>query len=244
MALLDELKQQAEARRQQLQASQATRHLNRQAVHVALREASRYFIELADSLNVLQLPIMRHFHVSETRLEQLVQCDYNARERRKTVETQDYFEEAGLRFYCAGGQDVRIVKDSPYSIKNLRDYLWSYNFRFECREIKNDRGLVERAVFTVFAQVPSGIVFAGDWDTAQIRLTLKNIETVGEVNYLYDADEVTRELLEELTKLLLARPNQLRKLGRHQEMTLTAPRVTVRDTTSPDLQAVKSALKR
>ena len=98
--------------------------------------------------------------------------------------------------------------------------------------------LLERAVFKMFAQVPAA-VFAGDWDTGQIRLTLKNIETVGEVNYLYDADEVTGDLLDELTKLLLAKPNQLRKLGRHQTMTLTTPRITARE---PDLQAWPSAV--
>lgn len=234
MGLLDDLKQQAEGRKQQLQASQATRDQKRQAVHAALREVSRYLTELADSLNVLKPQVLRYFYVDgPTQLDQLMQYDYMARDRRQPVDNQDYLEEASLRFRCVGSRNQRIQKETPAAIKNLRDYLWGYNLRFECQEIKNDRGLVERAVFTVLAEVPSSVVFTGEWETGQIRLALKNIETVGEVNYLYDAAEVNRDLLEELTKLLLARPNQLRRLGSHQEMIQTTPRVVISEIQYP-----------
>jgi hypothetical protein len=225
MGLLDELKQQAETQKQRQQTTQESRDRLRESVHIALRDAARYFIELADSLNVLRPEVFRHFYVSETRLDRLSQSDYNARDRRKAVSSQDYFQEAGLRLRCLGEQPVVIDRDSPDAIKNLREYLWAYNFRFDCKETLNDRGLVERARFTVLPEVPSAIVLTGDWETGEIRLTLKNIEMAGEVNYLYDAAEVSRELLDEITKLLLAKPNQLRKLGRHQEMTSTSPRV-------------------
>lgn len=260
MGLLDDLKQEAESRKRQLRTSHAARDQNRQAIHVALREASRYLSELADSLNVLKPQVPRHFYIDgATRLDQLMQCDYKARDRRNTVDNQDYLEEASLLFRCVGSRNQTIEKQSLAAIKNLRDYLWGYNFRFECQEIKNDRGLVERAVFTVLAEVPASVVFTGDWETGHIRLTLKNLETIGEVNYLYDANEVGRDLLEELTKLLLAKPNQLRKLGRHQEMIRTAPRVTTaepqyptppepsdarRDAGSGLLDNLKSLLKR
>jgi hypothetical protein len=244
MGLLDELKQQAERQRLQQQTSQETLERNRQAVHTALRDASRYFAELADTLNVLKLQVARFFYIGRMRLDGLVQADYNAHERRRTMDARDYFEEAGVRFRCAGERSVQIEKDSPDGIRNLREYLWGHNFRFECQEIKNERGRVERALFTVLPQVPASAVLSGDWNTGQIRLGLKNVEIPGEVHYLYEAAEVNRDLLEELTKVLLAKPNQLRRYGCHQQMTQSAPRVSARDGGDAPASAAQSPFER
>jgi len=84
MGLLDDLKQQAEARKRQL-AEPAARDRTRRAVDALLREVSHYFTELADALNVVQPPVARHFHIFQARLDGLLQCDYNARERRTAV---------------------------------------------------------------------------------------------------------------------------------------------------------------
>jgi len=226
MGLLDDLKQQAEARKSQL-AEPAMRDRTRRAVDVLLREVSHYFTELADALNVVQPPVARHFHIFQARLDGLLQCDYNARERRTSVSEEDYVEESSLRFRCVGSRSQTIEKNSPNAVKALREYLWGCGYRFETREIRNDRMMVERVVFTVLPEVSSAATFAGELDTGQIRLTLRNIESAADVIYLYQVSEVNRDLLEELTKLLLAKPNQLRKLGYYQEMMSTTTRMAV-----------------
>ncbi len=225
MGLLDDLKNQAASRLEQQQSTRDEKNRNMRAVHVALREAQRYLIELSDSLNVLKPDVFRTFPIENNiQLDSLRQGDYAVRERRKAVDNQDYFEEVSLRFRNTGSRDLVFHKDTPSSIERTKEYLWGYNLRFECKEIKNERGLVERAVFKVASDIPAAASFTGNWDSGQTRLTLHNVEKLGPIEYLYTTDEIKHELLEELGKLLLGQPNNLRHLGRHQEMMMSSPR--------------------
>ena len=239
MGLLDDLKQQAESRKQEEQTNQAQRTQNLQAVNATLREAFHYFTELSNSLNVLKPEVARSFYLEgTTKLDNLMQCNYRVRDRRKIVDQRDYFEEVTLRFSWAGSQPIKIEKQSPMSIQRLRDALGGYGLRFECREIKNDRGLVESAVFTIEPEVIASAMLTGNWDTGNIRLSLKNIDLLGTIDYQYDPTEVDYPLFEELAKLLLGKPNNLRNLGKYQEMIRTTPRLrsTIADVQYPSVE--------
>ena len=234
MGLLDELKKQAETHKQQLLSGQASKEQNRQAVHALLREVSRQLKELADSLNVLKPKVIRQFYIGQAKLDGLTQCEYNARDRRVPVSGQDYIEETALSFRCIGLQPLKVERNSPDAIKKLSEYLWGYSFRFECQEFRNDRMMLERAIFTVLPEVASAATFAGNLDTGKIRLTLKNIETAGNVDFQYEIDEVNRELVDELAKLVLGRSNQLRKLGCYQQMMSTTTRLAYQRMQDPE----------
>ena len=219
MGILDDLKQQAESLKQQQESGRAARIQNLQAIQPGLWEASRYLGDLANALNVIKPQVYRSFYVDmANKLDQLAQCDYMVRDKRRTLDNKDYLEEVVFGFRSVGNQNLTIEKDSPEGVKRLRDYLWAYNFRFECREFKTAQGLVERGTFTVFAELPATATFAGDWDSGKIKLTLKNIDKTGDVDYLYDASETNLTLLDELAKFLLGKPNNLRHLGSHQKM--------------------------
>ena len=222
MGLLDDLKQQAERQKQQQESGQTVRGQNLQAVQTALGEAFRYLSELAKTLNTVKPQVYRLFYVDvSTKLDQLAQCDYTVREKRKTVDNKDYLEEVKFLFRSVGSQNVTIEKDSPQNVERLREQLWLYNFKFECKEIKNERGMIVRGTFTVFTDVPASATFVGDWDAGKIKLTLKNIEKSGDADYIYEAAEVNPALFEELAKLLVGKPNNLRNLGSYQVMMRT-----------------------
>ena len=224
MALLDDLKRQAEIRRQEEERNQAERNRNLQAVHLALRNASRYFSELADSLNILNPEVRRSYLIDRTtRLDGLVQGDYRVRERRRTLEHRDYFAEVILRFDWKAASPLVLEREAPAQIKQLTDELHAYGFRFEAKAFRNKKYAVERVHFTIEPEFVASVRFTGDWDTGTIALSLKNVETLGQVNYYYDAAELDPVLFEEIAKLVLGRPNGLRDLGKHQELARTRP---------------------
>lgn len=224
MALLDELKQQAESLKRQEQLGQLEKSASFQAVQAALKEASRYLTDLASSLNVVRPLVSRYYYIdASTKLDNLTQAEYLVRERRKTVNNKDFFEEVVLHLRCVGRQSLVLEKDGEV-VERMREYLWGYNLRFDVREIKNERGYAERAIFEVHPDVPVAIRIIGDWSTGQIRLVMRNLEKLGEIEYLYDAPEFNQELLEEFAKLLLGKPNNFRNLGKHQEMMRSTPR--------------------
>lgn len=220
MGLLDDLERQAEALRQEQESARAAQLQKLQAIQPGLREALRYLSKFANALNIIKRPVYRSYHVDMTnKLEELAQCEYMVREKQQTLDNRDYLEEVAFLFRCVGTRNLTIEKTSAMAVSRLREYLWNYNIRFECREVTSARGQLERGTFTVFAEVSAAATFAGDWDTGKITLTLRNIEKVGVVAYQYDAVELNLALLEELAKFLLGEPNQLRHLGSHSSKT-------------------------
>lgn len=220
MGLLDDLKKQAESRQQSpLSHEERLRtHGYFDAVQNALTGVSRYFSELAQSLNVIKPDVQRQFYIEgDTRLSELRQRDYTVRDRRKTVESRDYLTEISLMFTCEGAQHLTFERDTPRAIDNMKEYFWGYSLPFECREVRNERGKIERAVFMLLPKVPSTISLAGNWDTGAFKLTLRNIEVLGAIEQSLQVGDINHHLLEEIGKFVLNQPNVLRDIGQHNQ---------------------------
>ena len=119
---------------------------------------------------------------------------------------------------------MQITKDNPVHVERLRNDLWSVGIKFDCKEQKNDRGAIERATFSVPADIPGTAAFISNIETGRIKLQLKNLEILGDMELQYSPDELDHMLLEEFAKVLLGKPNNFRRMGQYQQMTATTTR--------------------
>ena len=223
MGLLDDLKQQADSLKQKQQVTQAELNQNLQLAHAKLKDGLHYLVDLFNSLNVIKLVVPRYYYLEGgvTKLENLLQCDYNCNGRRLTVDHKDYIEAIVLRFRCVANGQITIEKQSDPMVQRLRDHLWTHALKFDVNEVRNERGYVERGIFTVKCEVPVTITISGDLENAQVKITVKNLEKLGEYVYTYDFDEFGRDVLEELGKVIIAKPNNFRTTGRRQQAMMT-----------------------
>ena len=232
MGLLDELKQQAEVLHHQQQASQEERNQSLLRAHAKLKDALHYWVELFNSLNVIKPVIPRNYYLDSgaAGFDNLMQYDYNVNGRRLTRDHRDYIEAIVLRFRCAAERKVTIEKQGDRLVQQMREYLWMNNLRFDIKEIRNERGYVERGIFTLNCEVPVMINIAADLEKSQIAIITANFETLGKYEYYYDYDEFGNEILEEIAKAILGKPNAFRTLGRYQQaMRVTPTRVAHRE---------------
>lgn len=218
MGLLDDLKQQADSLRQKQQVTQEEIGQNLLLAHAKLKDALHYWIELFNSLNVIKPVVPRYYYLEGgvSKLENLLQCDYNVNGRRLTLDHKDYIEAIVLRFRCVADDKLILEKESDPMVKRLREHLWGNNLKFDLKEIRNERGYVERGIFTIFCDVAVMVTIVADLENAQIKIVTKNLEKFGEYAYIYDFDEFGQEILEELAKSIIAKPNTFRALGKHQ----------------------------
>jgi len=223
MGLLDDLKQQADSLRQKEQVTQAELSQNLLLAHAKLKDALHYWIELFNSLNVIKPVVSRIYYLDggAIQLANLLQCDYNVNGRRLTIDHHDYIEAIVLKFRCFAEGHVTIEKQSDPMVRRLRDHLWQHNMKFDVKEFRNERGYTERGIFQVPCEVPVVITIVGDLENAQIKIITKNLERFGEYVYVYDFDEFGKDILEELAKVIIAKPNAFRSLGKHQQATRT-----------------------
>lgn len=233
MALLDELKQQAEALHHQQQASLEEHNQNLLRAHAKLKDALHYWVEMFNSLNVIKPVILRNYYLDSgaAGFDNLMQYDYNVNGRHLTQDHRDYIEAIVLRFRCAAERKVTIEKQGDRMVQQMREHLWMNNLRFDVKEIRNERGYVERGVFTLNCEVPVMINIAADLEKSHIAVITVNFETLGKYEYYYDYDEFGNEILEELAKAILGKPNAFRTLGRYQQaMRVTPARAAHRET--------------
>jgi hypothetical protein len=225
MGLLDDLKKQAENRLQQVPSvreNELEKHAYSQPVNSALKEASSYFSELAQSLNVVKPDVRRQYYLEgSAKLANLLQCDYLTRDRRKTVGGNDYLLDVSLHYFCVGNESLTFEKETRQA-NMIKEYLWAYSLPFQDRDVRDSNGRIVRSIITVMGKVPSSVTLTGDWDTGDFELKLRNVEVLGDVKQAFDTADINRDFFEEIGKVVLGQPNQLRSFGRHSKDPLPA----------------------
>ncbi len=218
MALLDDLKNQAEVLRKRQQSGSALHDHYFREIHERLELIYTQLTELAKSLNTIRPEVIRYYYVEPANvLEDLRQGDYVVSARRKAIDHVDYFEEVILRTRCVGTDKLKFEKDSDALVTRMREFLWGNSLKFDLRETRSERGYVERGAFIVEPEVPISITISGLADRGHLLIVTRNLETLGAVTYTYELDEVDSALMEELVKLLIGKPNRFRSMGKHQQ---------------------------
>ena len=217
MALLDDLKQQAQLVVQKQDGTPGLTNEQFTLVQSKFKEIFRYLNDFANSLNVVNPAVLRRYYVESTStLENLKQSEYKVNKRIKTINNHDYIEEVVIRFRCSSDAPLVLEKKSQRVVQRFREHLWGYNLKFDCKEVRNNRGYVESAVFTIASEVPCLMVFSADIERQRIKIYIKNLENLGDISYEYNLDEINPEFMEELSKYVLAKPSKFRSLANYQ----------------------------
>ena len=232
MGLLDDLKKQAEAK---LHApveddSKGAKNHHFQQVQDALKAAIAFFSELAESLNVIKPDVRRQFYIEgSSKLSNLLQGEYNARDNRQTQAGAEYLLDVSLRFILLGNEKLTFDKETRQA-NMMKEYLWAYSLPFEHRDVRDDKGRIARSIITISSKVPSSITLHGNADTGIMQLILRNVELLGEVKQAIEVSYITAEFFDEVAKAVLAQPNRLREWGRPPDaplpFSLAPPRST------------------
>lgn len=238
MAFLDELKKQAELKRQQeqteTQSKLVTVSQNFMAVQTKYKEIQRYLQELVNQLNVLNLDIKRSYFIDGFGLID----DFRPQNYALSIDSirigqKDFINTLVLRFKCVTDKVIRFERDTPQKIDNQKEYLWQNNLKYQCTEFRNERGLVTRAVFTVASEIPVTARFSADFEKARITLQVRNLHGLTINEFVYEVNEINQEVLDEFAKFILDKPNRLRELGVHQQARRTLVRPATAAKTAP-----------
>lgn len=222
MAFLDDLKKEAEAQKlheqTQTQSKLAAVSQNFLLVQTRYKEIHHYLRELANQLNVLNQDIQRAYMIEGFGLIN----DFRPRDYALSVDSirigqKDFANTMIFRFKCATEKNITFERNMPNQIDSVKEYFWQNNLKYQCTEFKNDRGLVSRAIFNVSNEIPVTFRFSADFENARIALQVKNFNGLTVNEYMYEANELNTDFLEELAKYVLGKPSQFPELGRHQQ---------------------------
>lgn len=222
MAFLDELKKEAQARKDEEACLTQARVMEMTQSFLLVQKKFgiilTYLQELANHLNAISLGGRKSYYIDGCgTIDDFRPDKYTVNAERLIIDQKSFIGAILLKFICRTERELVVEKNSPALIDMQRDYLWQSNLKFQCTEFKNTKGHVERASFKVEGEIPVHIRFSADFEQGRISLSLRNFNGLTTNEFTYDADEIDNALLEEFAKYLVGKQNNFISLGRHQQ---------------------------
>jgi hypothetical protein len=209
MGVLDELKKEAAEVRAKVDEESSTTvqesGKNRRQLEPKMQALYKYFSEFAEHLSVVSPDVSGDYLLEGLgALTNLQQGDYQI-----TTDDPKSVQKFTFHWSCSrsGRQEFKVP--NPAAAEVVRETLWNQNLRFNKRDLQAGAG----ALFTVEAYVPVSFEFEADYDRGAIALKRKNLGTLGVTKHKYSPDKINGELMDELAKCVLRRPNRFDELS-------------------------------
>lgn len=227
MSFLEDLRKKAEASKRdsalEQQAESTALSQNFFLVQTRFKEATAYFTQLAEHLNVLEHHIRRNYYIDGHGLVQnLIQRDYVVSIEKITIDQKDFVNLINLRFKCATPEPLPVEKVGIPLINAYKDYLWKHNLKYQCTEYRDAKGQVARAMFSLSGEIIVHVTLGASFEDAMLTLTIRNFNGFNSESFVYGVNELTTPVLDEFAKYLMEQPNQLRYLGAAQQRKLSS----------------------
>lgn len=219
MSILDVLKQK-NLSKQLTEEQLAKDKLERQRVlhkrsSDTLMSAHRYFTELTEQLNSLKPTYPKPYPVlNVANLTDLVWQDTartNCFTRKPETEYNKIFERISLEYSFANPVEVQVVREYQGHEMTKR-MLEEEGIPCRMTLAKNERGLLDKAVFFIPREVKAKLVFSCNDESGKLRLTARNLERFGTVEYEFDIETLNQALLDQLTLMILGERHSVGKL--------------------------------
>ena len=208
MGVLDELKKEALEVRAKVDEEKSSTVVKsehkRREIEPKMKALYKYFKEFADHLGVVNPDVSGDYL-----LEGLgTLTGLRQREYKITTDDPESVQKFTFHWVCSRDGRHEFKVPNPVTAEMHRETLWNMNLRFNKRDLQDGAG----AVFVVDAFVPVSFEFEADYERGLVRLKLKNLGALGVMNHMYEPERVTGELMDELAKCVLRRPNRFDEL--------------------------------
>lgn len=213
MSFLDELKQQAQARRAELRGSQAVIEHNVARVEAACATVWRYLDDLGRQLDVLK-PVSHVVYAIDPHavVEQAQFTDFSADIRRQRIDrgplaAPDWVDHIVLTARLVSGLNFELAKDFPTEIERLEARLVQAGIHCvgEPRRDPNSGHFVEnRYAFT--ADLMAGVRVLPQHEAGRLQFVIQNLDGLSTIKAGFAAAEVTVARLDELARWWVGQP--------------------------------------
>lgn len=216
MSFLDDIKRQAQAQqsRQQVDATALAR--NAALVEVACHAAFKYWLELAEQLNVLQPVSPSRYPIdSKHVLESVKMTQFRADSRRQQLHGQGNHSHVQLLWMLRSGQSVELCRDMPHELERLEKRLRQAGVDLQSENIRDpDTGRYLHTRLRFVADCTAGVRLEPLHEAGRVRFHALNVEGFGTVVQEFAAFEVGQRLLDDMARWMLGHPSPYPQAGR------------------------------
>jgi hypothetical protein len=214
---LDELKRQADAAKSQNTLDVGALERNSLVTDSACQAAFRYFVSLAQQLNVLQPAVKAEYRLdASTVFKDLRRTDFRADSRLRKVRDAEVFDHVLLGFDMKSGTRITLAKDFPPAMDKLESRLDQCGASYESEVIRDPfSGRFVEKRYEIAADFHGTIRLIPDHDTAWIQFQIVNLDGFETVTVQFPAFEVGTARLDDLARWIVGEPSGFLRDG-HQ----------------------------
>ncbi len=210
MGLLDSLRQQAEALREQQKRQSAVSAENVRDVEAAMGRAFRYLNDLLKHLAVLKPVNQAVFTIPEVlELRELRYVDSFVDLRRGRLAEREVIERIPLFVKWKGATRPVVERDMPALIERVEKALWRAHLKFGFDEVRDSRYTLVKGVFKVDPVVVTELEIFAEHREGTVHLVARNLGRFGDDELRLPAPQFDEPLLEEIAKGILGQPHRL-----------------------------------
>lgn len=209
-SLLQQLREEAQTRQQDAAARRQEMTATSRQLDAALRRIFAYCHDLVQQLNIVKPTVERQYSLLGTLEFSGLQwqegfVDYRTRPHSAGAA----YEQVSLTCNLAAPNKLSIERDG-ISAEKFRKTLFDNGVVFTCDEVRNSRRLLEKAVFSITAEVKINLRWCADLERGAIVLESRNFERFGSRSYTLAAEAVDLAMLDQFGRMLLGQPNRFR----------------------------------
>jgi hypothetical protein len=212
MGLLDDLKKQAELLQTQQNVQQSVHADRIKLVEEKMKQTFQYVHELLKQLSVLKPISPLVFYIMGVGdLKNLSFAEQFIDFRRKRINDKEHYDTINFYIKWASNNTMVIERDNPPMAIKTREALYASKVKFTEEELKNPKGFVTGAKFTIPSVVITDIIIKADHDQGRLVMQTKNLLGLGPDTFVLPAPEITEALLEEFGRALIGQPSNFRR---------------------------------
>lgn len=208
MGVLDESNQQAGKAQARRRGQEAIREDKRSIMERRLMnrmdDLHAYFKEFQQQLTLVNPEITNDFYVTDLcTLKGLRQGAYQV-----TSDSSGHVHKFTFHYALAGGGVREVKLPNKLAGEQKKEILWRYGFKFKLKEYASTG-----CALLIEPYVPVSFEFESDVDRGAIQLKVKNKPMPGLFTYTYGTERMDAELMDEMAKYILDKPNSFNELS-------------------------------
>lgn len=211
-SLLDQLRQQASSRQREINSAAIERTVINEAIDNALQQLFSFLHELVQQLNIVKPEIPRRYLlIDRHEIGEMNWQDGFADYRTQPQSAGAMVELVTFTYQLSAPEIISIGRDALV-VERFRTLLFDYGLQSSCKEIRNERRYIERAEFSVKSQLSVSARWRADFSQGRIILETRNLERLGNINYIVRPEQIDQGFLDEFGRMVLGHPNRFRDL--------------------------------
>ena len=211
-SLLDQLRQQAASRQREINSAEVERTVINETIDNALQQLFSFLHELVQQLNIVRPEVPRRYLlIDRYEIGEMHWQDGFADYRTQPQSAGAMVELVTFTYQLSAPEIINIGRDALV-VERFRTLLFDYGLQASCKEIRNERRYIERAEFSVKSQLSVSARWRADFSQGRIILETRNLERLGNINYIVRPEQIDQGFLDEFGRMVLGHPNRFRDL--------------------------------